>query len=263
VAALPVPLDAASGFGIIDADADGRIVGWEEKPPHPRPTLSDPTRALSSMGNYIFTTEVLEDVLVEDARRSTDHDFGRTIIPELYPYSRAYAYDFLTNEIPDLKATEERGYWRDVGTIDAYWRANMDLLGQTPALDLDNPRWPILAPPFAGPSARIVAGEVEDSLLGEGTIIRGGSVRRSILGQGVLVEPGAAIEDSIVMDNTTVGAGARIRRTIVDRFNTVEPGAVLGWEPSQDLAAGILDPSGIVVIGRGATRVRGSQPVHP
>jgi glucose-1-phosphate adenylyltransferase len=225
--------------------------------------VSDPTRALSSMGNYIFTTEVLEDVLVEDARRSTDHDFGRTIIPELYPYARVYAYDFMTNELPDLKPTEERGYWRDVGTIDAYWRANMDLLGQTPALDLDNPRWPILAPAFAGPSARIVAGEVEDSMLGEGTIIRGGSVRRSILGQGVLVEQGAVIEDSIVMDNTTVGSRARIRRAIIDRFNSVESGAEFGWDPSRDLDAGILDPSGIVVLGRGATRVRGSQPTHP
>lgn len=263
VAALPVPIETASGFGIIDADANGRIVGWEEKPTQPRPMLSDPARALSSMGNYIFTTEVLEDVLVEDARRSTDHDFGRTIIPELYPYARVYAYDFLSNALPDLKPTEERGYWRDVGTIEAYWRANMDLLGQTPALDLDNPRWPILAPPFAGPSARIVAGEVEDSLLGEGTIIRGGSVRRSILGQGVLVEPGAVIEDSIVMDNTTVGSHARVRRAIIDRFNTIAPGAVFGWDPSRDLDAGILDPSGIVVVGRGTTRVRGSQSVHP
>ena len=174
-----------------------------------------------------------------------------------------YAYDFLSNALPDLKPTEERGYWRDVGTIEAYWRANMDLLGQTPALDLDNPRWPILAPPFAGPSARIVAGEVEDSLLGEGTIIRGGSVRRSILGQGVLVEPGAVIEDSIVMDNTTVGSHARVRRAIIDRFNTIAPGAVFGWDPSRDLDAGILDPSGIVVVGRGTTRVRGSQSVHP
>ncbi len=263
VAALPVPIETASGFGIIDADADGRIVGWEEKPPAPRPMVGDPARALSSMGNYIFTTDVLEDVLVEDARRSTDHDFGRTIIPELYPYSRAFAYDFMTNDIPDLRPTEERGYWRDVGTIEAYWRANMDLLGPTPALDLDNPHWPIIAPPFAGPSARVIAGVVEDSLLGEGTVIRGGSVRRSILGQGVIVEAGATVEDSIVMDNTIVGRNARIRRAIIDRFNSIEPDAVLGWDRERDLAAGVLDSSGIAIIGRGATRVRGTQPTLP
>ena len=104
----------------------------------------DPGRALSSMGNYIFTTDVLVDVLIEDARRSTDHDFGRTILPELVPYARVFAYNFTQNEIPGLRATEERGYWRDVGTIEAYWQANMDLLGAAPVLDLDNPRWPIL-----------------------------------------------------------------------------------------------------------------------
>jgi len=262
VAALPVPIEIASGFGIIDADAGGRIVGWEEKPAAPRPMLGDPGRALSSMGNYIFNTGVLEEVLIEDARRSTDHDFGRTIIPELYPYARVYAYDFLANTIPDLRPSEERGYWRDVGTIEAYWQANMDLLGSSPVLDLDNPHWPILSPAFAGPSARIVGGEVEDSLLGEGTVIRGGTVRRSILGQGVVVEAGASIEDSIVMDYTTIGQGARIRRAIIDRFNVVEPGAALGWYRERDLAAGILDGSGIAVIGRGVTRVRGSQPVR-
>ncbi|HEX4835265.1 MAG TPA: sugar phosphate nucleotidyltransferase, partial [bacterium] len=149
VAALPVPIETASVFGILETDDDGRIIGWEEKPAEPRPMPRHPAKALSSMGNYVFSAEVLADVLAEDARRSTDHDFGRTIIPELYPYARVFAYDFLQNEIPGLHPTEERGYWRDVGTIEAYWRANMDLLGESPALDLDNPRWPILAPPFA------------------------------------------------------------------------------------------------------------------
>ena len=258
VAALPIPIEAASGFGIIDAEPDGRIVGWEEKPTQPRPMAGDPARALSSMGNYVFTTDVLEEVLVEDARRSTDHDFGRTIIPELYPYARAFAYDFLQNEIPGLRPSEERGYWRDVGTIEAYWRANMDLLGHTPALDLDNPRWPILASQFAGPSARIIAGEVEDSLLGEGTIVQGGAIRGSILGQGVLVEPGAVIEDSIIMDNTTVGRNARIRRAIIDRFNVIGAEAVVGGDGNGDAEGpgATVDASGIVVIGRGSTRVR-------
>ncbi len=261
VAALPVPIETASVFGILETDDDGRIIGWEEKPPEPRPMPRDPAKALSSMGNYIFSAEVLADVLAEDARRSTDHDFGRTIIPELYPYARVFAYDFLQNEIPGLHPTEERGYWRDVGTIEAYWRANMDLLGESPALDLDNPRWPILAPPFAGPAARVITGEVEDSSLGEGTVIRGGTARRSIFGRGVMVEPGAMIEDSIIMDNTTVGRGARIRRAIVDRFNVIEPKTAIGWDKERDLAAGILDSSGIPVLPRGTTRVRGSMPV--
>ncbi len=261
VAALPVPLEVASGFGIMEAERDGQIIGWEEKPTLPRPMPGDPRRALSSMGNYIFKTEVLMEALAEDARRSTDHDFGRTIIPELYPYARVYTYDFLHNEVPGLGPTEERGYWRDVGTIDAYWRANMDLLGQTPALDLDNPHWPILASPFAGPSARIIAGEVRDSLLGEGTVIRGGTVRHSILGQGVLIEEGVVVEDSIIMDNTTVGPRARIRRAIIDRFNTIDAEATIGGGTGEDLHGGILDSSGIVVLPRGTTRVRGDIPV--
>jgi glucose-1-phosphate adenylyltransferase len=260
VAALPVPIADASGFGIVETDENHRIIGWEEKPQEPRPMPGDPTRALSSMGNYIFTTEILEEALGEDALRSTDHDFGRTIIPELYPYARVFAYDFLENEIPALHSTEERGYWRDVGTIEAYWRANMDLLGQTPTLDLNNPRWPILASTFAGPSARVIGGVVEDSVLGEGTIVRGGAIRQSILGQGVMIESGAEIEGSIIMDNTVVGRNARIRRTIIDRFNVIEPETVLGWEPERDLEAGIVDSSGIVVLSRGKTRVRGTEP---
>jgi glucose-1-phosphate adenylyltransferase len=256
VASLPVPIDAASGFGILETDETGRIIGWDEKPKEPRPMPGDPTRALSSMGNYVFHTGLLEEVLTEDARRSTDHDFGRTIIPELYPYARVYAYDFLANEIPGLHPTEERGYWRDVGTIEAYWQANMDLLGPTPALDLDNPRWPILASPFDGPSARIIDGHIEDSSIGEGSVIRGGTVRHSILGQGVVIDAGAVVEDSIVMDNTTIGRGARIRRAIVDRFNDIEPETLIGWDRERDLAAGILDSSGIAVLPRGTTRVR-------
>ena len=259
VATLPVPVEAATGLGIVETDEEGRVIGWEEKPTSPRPMAHDPGKALSSMGNYIFNTDLLEDVLVEDARRSTDHDFGRTIIPELYPYARVFAYNFMTNEIPGLRATEERGYWRDVGTIEAFWQANMDLLGASPALDLDNPRWPILAAPFEAPSSRVVTGEVTDSILGEGSVIAGGTVRRSILGQGVVVERGAVIEESVIMDNTVVGSGARIRRAIIDRFNMIESERTIGWDRARDLEAGLLDlPSGIAVIPRGTTRVRGA-----
>jgi glucose-1-phosphate adenylyltransferase len=260
VAALPVPIDAASGFGIMETDGEGRIIGWEEKPAVPRPMPGDPDRALSSMGNYIFSTDVLVDALVEDARRSTDHDFGRTIIPELYPYARVFAYDFLQNEIPGLRRTEERGYWRDVGTIEAYWRANMDLLGPTPALDLDNPRWPILGAPYSGPAARILGGTVEDILVGEGTVVRGATLRHSILGQGVVVESGALVEDSIVMDHTFIRRNARIRRAIIDRFNVVEAGTAIGEGAEAPPETCIVDPSGITVMARGATRVRGPVP---
>jgi glucose-1-phosphate adenylyltransferase len=254
VAARPVPIGEASEFGIVETDGAGRIVGFEEKPAQPHPMPADPTRALSSMGNYIFNRDILVETLIEDARRSTDHDFGRTIIPELHPYAEVFAYNFLDNEIPGTKAHEERGYWRDVGTIGAYWQAQMDLLGTTPVFDLDNPQWPIHTSAYSGPPARLVGGEITDSLLGEGTRVERATLRRSILGRGVRIGEGALIEESVVMDHTTVGRGARLRRAIVDRHNTIPDHAEIGIDPARDAQHYQVDASGIVVLPRGATR---------
>ncbi len=254
VAALPVPIEDASGFGIIEADADGRIGGFEEKPAKPRPMPSDPTKALSSMGNYIFNRDILVETLIEDARRSTDHDFGRTIIPELYPYSGVFAYNFLANEVPGTKDYEEQGYWRDVGTIGAYWQAHMDLLGATPCFDLDNEQWPILTAAYSGPALHIIGGEISDSLLGEGCRVDHATVRRSILSRGVRIEPGAVVEESIVMDHTLIGRGASLRRVIVDRYNIIPDRDAIGVDPARDAQVYQVDPSGIVVLPRGLTR---------
>ncbi|MCL6554612.1 MAG: glucose-1-phosphate adenylyltransferase [Firmicutes bacterium] len=257
VAALPVPITQASQFGIIEADAEGRIVGFEEKPAQPTPMPGNPAMALSSMGNYIFDRDLLVEALVEDARRSTDHDFGRTIIPELYPRARVFAYDFLTNQVPGTKPYEERGYWRDVGTLAAYWQAHMDLLGATPLFDLDNPAWPILTAAYGGPAAHVIGGEIVDSLIGEGARIEHATVRRSIVGRGVRIEPGAVLDEAIVMDHTRVGAGAHLRRVIVDRYNTIAAGEVIGLDPRRDAQRYFVDASGLVVLPRGATRGQG------
>ena len=252
VAALPVPVERASGFGVMVAEPDGRLVGFEEKPASPPPMPGDPSRALASMGNYLFTREALVDALVEDARRSTNHDFGRTILPELVPHARVYAYNFLENAVPGIQSHEEVGYWRDVGTIETYWQAHMDLLGRTPKLDLANPQWPIHTAAYRGPSARVIVGTIEDSLLGEGCIVEDAVIRRSILGRGVRVLPGAEVEESVVMDHTTIGAGARLRRVIADRFNLIPDGARIGLEPAEP-RQGSADP-GITVLPRGPTR---------
>ena len=252
VAALPVPVERASGFGVMVAEPDGRLVGFEEKPASPPPMPGDPSRALASMGNYLFTREALVDALVEDARRSTNHDFGRTILPELVPHARVYAYNFLENAVPGIQSHEEVGYWRDVGTIETYWQAHMDLLGRTPKLDLANPQWPIHTAAYRGPSARVIVGTIEDSLLGEGCIVDDAVIRRSILGRGVRVLPGAEVEESVVMDHTTIGAGARLRRVIADRFNLIPDGARIGLEPAEP-RQGSADP-GITVLPRGPTR---------
>jgi glucose-1-phosphate adenylyltransferase len=252
VAALPVPLEQASAFGIVAAEADTRIVGFEEKPARPAPMPADPTRAYSSMGNYLFDPRVLVETLLADSRRSTEHDFGRTIIPELFPHARVFAYNFLDNRVPGIRASEERGYWRDVGTIEAYWLAHRDLLGRRPSLDLDNDAWPILSSRFHGPVTRIVGGSLEDSLIAEGSRIEGAAVRSSVVGRGVRLEPDVLIEDAILMDFTHVGKGARLRRVIVDRYNRIEAGATLGYDPAADRARGArVDPSGLVVVPRG------------
>ena len=206
------------------------------------------------MGNYLFNHDVLIEVLVEDARRSTDHDFGRTIIPELVPHLGVYAYNFMDNAIPGIRPHEEAGYWRDVGTIAGYWHAHMDLLGPEPRFDLDNDRWPILSAPYRGPSTRIILGDVTDSILGEGTLIDGGTVRRSIIGRGVRVGRGAAVEDSIIMERTTIAPGAAVRRAIIDRYNAIPEGQRIGEDGEADRRRYHVDSSGLIVVPRGQTR---------
>jgi glucose-1-phosphate adenylyltransferase len=254
VAARPVPLRGASSFGVLTVDDRGRVVEFDEKPKSPRAMPGDPRRALVSMGNYLFSRRALVDALLADARQPTDHDFGKSIIPALVPAARVFAYDFQKNAVPGIKPYEEPGYWRDVGTLDAYWRAHMDLLGETPAFDLDNRRWPIHASRYDGPPARMIGGEYENVQVGEGALVRRATIRNSILGRGVWVNEGAVIEDSIVMDFTSVGKGAQLRRAIVDRYNIIPAGRHLGHDPVADREHYWVDPTGLVVVPRGGRR---------
>jgi glucose-1-phosphate adenylyltransferase len=254
IAARPVPLADARQFGVLSVDRGGRVVHFEEKPAKPTPLPDDPTHALVSMGNYIFSRQPLFDALVADARRSTDHDFGHSIIPEMVPTGRVFAYDFQQNEVPGVKPYEEQGYWRDVGTIASYWEAHMDLLGESPRLDLDNRHWPIRSAYHPGPPARFVGSDVDNAQIGETCMVKRATVRNSILGRSVWVNEGALIEDSIVMDHTTVGKGARLRRAIVDRFNIIPADAEIGHNLEADRQRYHVDPSGLVVVPRGGRR---------
>ncbi|MBI3300755.1 MAG: glucose-1-phosphate adenylyltransferase [Deltaproteobacteria bacterium] len=254
VAALPVPVAAASGFGVIEVDSSQRIIGFEEKPKNPKPMPNDPAHAYSSMGNYLFETGLLVRTLLEDSRRSTEHDFGRTIIPELFPRHRVCAYNFMRNEVPGVKPYEEQGYWRDVGTLHAYWQAHMDLLGSTPAFDLQNSQWPIFGEVHDGPPSRLVEGEVRDVLIGEGCQIEGGRVVRSVLGRGVRVGKDAEIQESVVMDYTEIGAGAKLKHVIVDRFNVIPAGTEIGVGSGSEEKHFFHDPSGLIVLERAEPR---------
>jgi glucose-1-phosphate adenylyltransferase len=254
VAARSVPLADASPFGVLAVHRSGRVTHFEEKPERPAAMPGDPGRALVSMGNYVFNRAILTDALVADARRSTEHDFGRSIIPELVPAGCVYAYDFQQNDVPGVKPYEEPGYWRDVGTVEAYWQAHMDLLGESPRFDLDNREWPIRTGMQPGPPARFIGSDVDNAHIAEGSLIKRATIRNSILGRSVWVNEGAVIEDSIVMDHTTVGKGARLRRAIVDRFNIIPADAEIGFDADADRRAWHADPSGLVVVARGGRR---------
>jgi len=254
VAARPVPLSEASSFGNLAVDATGRVVDFVEKPTTPRPMPGNPKVALVSMGNYLFSRRALVDAVLADARQNTDHDFGKSIIPALVPTARVFAYDFQTNVIPGIKPYEEPGYWRDVGELETYWRAHMDLLGESPRFDLDNRLWPIRSEHHAGPAARFIAADIDNAQIGESSLVKRATIRNSILGRSVWVNEGAVIEDSIVMDHTTVGKGARLRRAIVDRFNIIPADVEIGHDLGADRRQYHVDASGLVVVPRGGRR---------
>ncbi len=254
VAALPVPLDQACNFGIIDADATQRIIGFQEKPRQAQPMPGDPQRAYASMGNYLFRAEVLREAL-EEAHKRGETDFGHHVLPRLSRTHRVLAYDFATNEVPGTKSYEEKGYWRDVGTLDAYFAAHQDVLGMEPRFDAFNHQWPIYSSHYQGPTVRVVGGALDNVLLGAATIVQGASVKNSLLRREVVVEPGAEIEDSIIMDYSRIGRGARLRRVIVDRHNFIPPGAQIGYDLERDRAAGYhVTEGGVVVIPLGDVR---------
>jgi len=262
VAALPVPLHAATGFGIIEVSRDGRIVGFEEKPKHPKPMPNDPEQAYSSMGNYVFETDLLMRVLEQDAARPGSHDFGRDILPGLIGSHRVMAYNFLDNAVPGLKPYEERGYWRDVGTLDAYWQAHMDLLGESPIFDLRNGKWPILTDTFDGPTASLVRSHVDDSMIGQGSQIIDGEIRRSMIGRNVRIEAGAHLDGCVILDGVQIGAKAKLRRVIVDRFNAIPAGTEIGQDRTEDRKRGHVTKSGLVVLRRGHASRGGTPSAH-
>lgn len=228
VAALPVPIHAAKGFGIIEARSDHQIIGFEEKPAQPKPMPGNPEMSYSSMGNYIFNAETLVRILENDASLAGTHDFGRDIIPSLIKSHRVLAYDFLDNAVPGIHPYEEWGYWRDVGTMEAYWQANMDVLGETPIFDLRNVKWPITTDTLTDPVASMVRSQMNDAMVGQGSLVIDSTITRSIIGRNVRIGEGCRIEESIILDGTVIGQKCHLQRCIVDRFNLIESGTILG-----------------------------------
>ncbi len=254
VAAIPVEKRHAIEFGVIETDAEGQVKGFHEKRAD-APTLpGDPTRVYASMGNYIFSTRTLIEALEADANNEqSSHDFGRDILPALVGRAPLYAYDFQTNAIPGEPAGKS-AYWRDVGTIDAYYEANMDLRLVDPALNLYNREWPLITAGYSDPPAKFVfdedgrRGQAIDSVVAGGTILAGGLVRGSVLGRYVRVHSGALVEDSVIFDNCDIGRRARIKRAIVDKNVRIPEEAVIGYDLETDRQHHYVTESGIVVV---------------
>ncbi len=260
VAAIPIPVEEAHEFGIIEADSDGRMIGFVEKPKTaPKTMPGDATRSLASMGNYLFTTDALVQEIVRDAGDPTSaHDFGKSIVSSMYSRKRVFVYDFAKNEVPG-QSEKERGYWRDVGSLDAYFQCNMDLVAVDPIFSLYNSEWPIYTIQHNHPPVKFVfanekenrVGKATDSLVSEGCIISGGQVSRSILSPRVRINSYSLIEDSILFEDVNVGRYSKIRRCIIDKHVDVPPGTTIGYDPEEDKRRFQVTESGIVIIPKG------------
>ncbi|MBI4370178.1 MAG: glucose-1-phosphate adenylyltransferase [Elusimicrobia bacterium] len=250
MAAVPFPLDQAQRLGVLEVNREGRAVGFEEKPKKPKAMPGQSGHALVSMGNYIFNREALIAILEDEKRQQGAYDFGKSIFPNLIPRHNVYVYDFKTNRIPGADEHEAPWYWRDVGTLEDYWRAHMDLLGEKPVLRLDNSQWPILGSHFEGPAGRFLSARVENSLIADGCLIKKARITRSVLGRGVRILEKAQIEDSIIMDHVTIGKNSRLKRVIVDRFNIIADYEQIGFEPEKDSRRYFVSPSGLTVLPR-------------
>lgn len=256
VASIPVPISEAGNFGIIEIDRDWKIVGFEEKPKEPKciPGMTD--TALASMGNYIFNTNPLIDNLLKKGKKGgEDFDFGKDILPEMFTNYSVYAYDFNQNTVPGM-TEQERGYWRDVGSIDSYWHSNMDLVSVSPIFNLYNEKWPIRTYHHPFPPAKFVfayrdegrVGIATDSMVSEGCIISGGQVERSILSPKVRINSFSHVSESILLEGVSVGRYSRVKRSIIDKYVVVPSNINIGYNIEEDSKKFYVSPSGIVVI---------------
>ena len=254
IAAIPVPKEQAFEFGVIEATEYGRIRGFHEKRADAPTIPGDPTSVYASMGNYVFSTNLLLKELYADAENeNSTHDFGRDILPGLVGKAELFAYDFRTNRIPGDPASV-RPYWRDVGTIDAFYEANMDLRAVSPDLNLYNRQWPLRTAGYEDPPAKFIfddegrRGNAIDSVVCSGTILSGGSVKNSVIGRGCKIHTGAEVEDSIVFDNVDIGRHAKIKKAIIDKNVRVPAGTLIGYDLEKDSQLYHVTETGIVVV---------------
>ncbi len=261
ISAIPIPIEDAGEYGIIEVDENWRLTAFVEKPKtKPKHIPGDESKCLASMGNYIFKKEKLISELESDAQKTdSNHDFGKDIIPSMLKNGeRVFVYDFTRNTFPGMEESE-RGYWRDVGTIDAYWQANMDLLAYDPELNLYSKEWPLRTFNYNYPPAKFIWEERErrgmatNSMVSEGCVISGGSLSRCILSPKVRINSFSSVVDSILMENVNVGRHSHISKAIIDKNVDIPPYTKIGFDKEEDLARGFyVSPNGVTVVPKGA-----------
>jgi glucose-1-phosphate adenylyltransferase len=255
LAAIRVPRAQASAFGVIDAAPDNKIIEFLEKPADPPGLPDDPEASFASMGNYIFSTDALIECLTSDADDAESrHDMGGDIVPSFVSRGDAQVYDFTANDVPG-STDRDKAYWRDVGSIDAYHEAHMDLVSIDPVFNLYNHEWPIWTYPVQMPAAKFtLRGLALDSLVSPGCIISGGSIESSVLSPNVRVDEGSKVDHSVLLTGVRVGHKAVVRSAILDKNVVVLDGAQIGVSKADDLARGFtVSDSGITVVGKGVT----------
>ncbi|SFD01826.1 glucose-1-phosphate adenylyltransferase [Thiohalospira halophila DSM 15071] len=261
VGCLEVPVEEASAFGVMATDEAGRVVRFEEKPANPTPTPGNPGMALVSMGIYIFNRQFLFDQLIRDADADSDHDFGKDIIPRILESARVMAYPFRE------ASTGRQAYWRDVGTVDSFWRANLELVDITPELNIYDDEWPIWTYQEQLPPAKFIfddedrRGMAVDSMVSGGCIISGGYVRRSLLFSSVMVEAGSQVESSVILPEVRVEPGCRITNAVIEKHCRIPSGTVIGEDPQADAERFHVSPGGVTLVtpemlGQGVHHVR-------
>lgn len=261
ISAIPVPIEEASEFGIIEVDENWKLINFVEKPKiAPKTIPGNPKMCLASMGNYIFDKHILVDAIFQDAMIDvSNHDFGKNIIPRLLQEGkRIYIYNFDDNKFPGMTKSE-KGYWRDVGCVDAYWQANMDLLDYDPELNLYSKEWPLRTFNYNYPPAKFIweegdrVGMATNSMVSEGCIISGGSLSRCVLSPKVKINSYSQISDSILMENVSVGRHSEIKKAIIDKNVEIPPYTKIGFDREADTQKGFyVSPGGVTVVPKGA-----------
>ena len=254
VGVVDLPKEEGKHFGVMELDAEDRVVGFEEKPGEPKTLPGKPDQICASMGIYIFSLAALYEELIPDADTQSDHDFGKNILPEMLNRQKLFAYHFVDEN------QKERSYWRDIGTLEAYYEANMDLVSVSPQFNLYDQRWPVRTyqpqlPPvkmvFADPGEGARRGEAMDSMISTGCVISGGRVLRSVLSPGVRINSYASVEDSVLMDGVNIGRRSRVRKAIIDKYVDILPDTTIGYDLEEDRNRFHVTDSGIVVIPKG------------